>query len=123
MTLDFTATKVVDAQSVSAASELALSNCTATDCSDFVAAGIGGTIAFNASATGDAIIKVYFAYDGTNYADLPSDQYTVTCVAGATKEFVFGTLPLAQNMKIGVENEDASYALTANIWVHDQADA
>ena len=116
-----TPAKIIDAVTVAASSESALSSEVDLDsCVGVV--GFSVACVFNASATKGAVLNVYPCYDGTNYADTPVEVAGIDLLdkGNPTEQHLY--FPIScRKAKVAVENLDETQGITGvSVWAHKQ---
>lgn len=116
-----TPSKIIDAVTVTAASESALSSEVDLD-SCVGVMGFSVACVFNAAATAGAVLKVYPCYDGTNYTDTPVEEAGIALNDAGNSTECHVYFPIScRRIKVTVENLDATYSITAvSVWAHKQ---
>jgi hypothetical protein len=116
-----TPVKIIDAVTIAAETESALSSEVDLDACVGVV-GFSVAAVFNASATKGAILNVYPCYDGTNYADSPVEVGIVDLKdkGASTEQHVY--FPIScRKVKVAVENLDTAQSITGvSVWAHKQ---
>ncbi len=116
-----TPAKIIDAVTVAASSESALSSEVDLDsCVGVI--GFSVACVFNASATKGAVLNVYPCYDGTNYADTPVEEAGIGLNDAGSSTECHVYFPIScQRVKVAVENLDEAYSITGvSVWAHKQ---
>lgn len=116
-----TPVKIIDAVTVAAETESALSS--EVDLNSCVGVmGFSVACVFNASATKGAVLNVYPCYDGTNYADTPVELAGIELKdkGNSTEQHLY--FPIScRKVKVGVENLDTAQSITGvSVWAHKQ---
>jgi hypothetical protein len=116
-----TPVKVIDAVTVAASSESALSaEVDLNACVGVV--GFSVACVFNAAATAGAVLSVYPCYDGTNYADSPVEVAGIALLdkGNSTEQHLY--FPIScRKVKVRVENLDTTQSITGvSVWAHKQ---
>ena len=116
-----TPTKVIDAVTIAAGAESALSSEVDLDACVGVV-GFSVATVFNTSATNGAVLSVYPCYDGTNYADTPVEVAGIDLLdkGNPTEQHVY--FPIScRKVKVAVKNLDAAQSITGvSVWAHKQ---
>jgi len=115
MSVQKTATEIINEASVAASATTALGDCTAVDCSAGIQLVFTVALDFNASATAGAEVTLWPSYDGTNYdtAGWSDWAWSIAVDAGNSIQLTSEPIsPAVKYLKIKVENKDSSYAIT-----------
>lgn len=84
------------------------------DCRNLKAIALTGRATFDASATGNVTVCMFFSPDGVNYDTTAFSTLTLTCVqSGTVQKTAITEVPDTGWVRVNVINGDSSYAQTA----------
>jgi hypothetical protein len=123
MALTKTVTAQFTSQDIGEQAEYALSSITAVDLSAVLLVDVEAVVAYNASGTIAAIVRIYASSDNTNWGSSPADQFTMPITAGATIRWSKAVIPSMKYLKATIFNNQGatSYHITGSVNVTTQA--